>query len=177
MRAQTTTRISRRRRSSRTGRALALGLGICALAIPETAVAQANDGDYSSVNSITGGSSGSSQAPHGANYSSVNAITPPASPATSGLAERTPTELAQRVGSHGGSAGSHGGDPAYASVNSITGASASEPSSVTGSPSSTDDGFDWVSAAIGAGSALALTALGGVALLTSRRRPPVAPSA
>ena len=110
MRAQTTTRISRRRRSSRTGRALALGLGICALAIPETAVAQANDGDYSSVNSITG-------------------------------------------------------------------ASASEPSSVTGSPSSTDDGFDWVSAAIGAGSALALTALGGVALLTSRRRPPVAPSA
>ena len=60
MRAHTITTISRRRRSARRRRVLALALGVCALAIPATATAQAND-SAKSANSITGGSSESSQ--------------------------------------------------------------------------------------------------------------------
>ena len=53
---------------------------------------------------------------------------------------------------------------------------------VTGAPGlvsglSTDDGFDWASAAIGAGAVMTLVALGGAALLTVRRRTAVASSA
>ena len=124
MRAHTITTISRRRRSARRRRVLALALGVCALAIPATATAQAND-SAKSANSITGGSSESSQ-PSG-----------------------------------------------YSSVNAITGVPASEPTLVTSSPGGTSDGFDWVSALVGAGAALALAALGGAALLTVRRRAPV----
>ena len=40
----------------------------------------------------------------------------------------------------------------------------------------TGDGFDWVSALVGAGAALALAALGSAALLTFRRRTAVSPS-
>ena len=39
------------------------------------------------------------------------------------------------------------------------------------------DGFDWADAALGAGVAMALVALGGAALLTARRRTTVSPSA
>jgi hypothetical protein len=52
MRAQTITTISRRWRSARRRRALALALGICALAIPATALAQPSHDGYSSVNSV-----------------------------------------------------------------------------------------------------------------------------
>jgi hypothetical protein len=88
----------------------------------------------------------------GAEYSSVNAIT--------GGSEQS----SQPVGSSD-----------YSSVNSITGASSSEPVTVPGSPA-TDDGFDWLSAAIGAAAAMALAALAGAAFLTVRRRTAVSPS-
>jgi hypothetical protein len=57
-----------------------------------------------------------------------------------------------------------------AAADSITGPSASGPATVSGSPAKTADGFDWASAAVGAGAAIALVALGGAALLTVRRR-------
>jgi hypothetical protein len=46
----------------------------------------------------------------------------------------------------------------------------------SGSPADTDDGFDWLSAAIGAAATTALVALGGAAFLTVRRRTAVSPS-
>ena len=45
-----------------------------------------------------------------------------------------------------------------------------EPTFVSDSPAATGDGFDWPSAAVGAGAVLALMALGGAALLTARSR-------
>ena len=45
-----------------------------------------------------------------------------------------------------------------------------EPTFVSDSPPATDDGFDWWSAAVGAGAMLALLALGAAALLTARSR-------
>jgi hypothetical protein len=69
------------------------------------------------------------------------------------------------------------GDSGYSSVSSITGPSAGEPTAVTGSRSGSADGFDWPSALVGAGAALALAALGTAALLTFRRRTTISPSA
>lgn len=158
MRAHTITIISQRRRSARRRRALALGLAICGLAIPATANAQENESGYSSVNAITGGSSESSQPGGASDHSSVNSITPPASEPS-------------------GPGGSQSTDSGYSSVTSITGAAASEPTLVSGSPSSSGDGFDWGSALVGAGAAMAFAALGGAALLTVRRRHPVSPTA
>jgi hypothetical protein len=76
-----------------------------------------------------------------------------------------------------------GGGSDYSFVNSIT-QPASEQRSLSGSgdslngeptfdsdpPVTTGDGFDWPSAAVGAGAVLALLALGGAALLTARSR-------
>jgi hypothetical protein len=152
MRTHKITTMSRRRRNARRRRALALALAISALAIPASAGAQPTDGGYSSVNATTGGSGQSSQVPPGADYSSVNSISPPAS----------------EPSSQSGSGGSPSTDSGYTSVNAITGAPASEPTLVTGSPAGTSDGFDWVSAAVGAGAAMALAALAG-ALRWSRR--------
>jgi hypothetical protein len=45
------------------------------------------------------------------------------------------------------------------------------------SPVSVDDGFDWASALIGAGVAMAIVTLAGGALVAFRRQPDVAPSA
>ena len=112
----------------------------------------ASDGGYSSANAITAGSSESSQPGGGSDYSSVNSITPPASEPS-------------------GSGGSQSTGSGYSSVNAISGAPASEPTFVTGSPAGTSDGFDWGSALVGAGAAMALAALGAAALLTVRRRP------
>jgi hypothetical protein len=155
MKVHKITTSSRRRRSARPRRAWALGLGICALAIPATASAQPVD-SYSTPNSITGGSSASSQPTGGSDPSSVNSIAPPSSPP---------------------SASSGSADSGYSSVNAVSGPSTGEPTLVSGSPAGTSDGFDWVSALVGAGAAMALAALGAAALLTIRRRPPVAPSA
>ena len=45
-----------------------------------------------------------------------------------------------------------------------------EPTFVSDPPAATGDGFDWWSAAVGAGAVLALLALGGASLLTARSR-------
>ena len=55
--------------------------------------------------------------------------------------------------------------------------SQAEPTVVSDSPSYWDDGFDWGDAAVGAGAAMALVALGGAVLFTVRRRPGGLPSA
>jgi hypothetical protein len=76
------------------------------------------------------------------------------------------------------------GGPEYSRVSSITppagqqgppggsGDSAlnGQPTFVSDSPAATADGFDWSSAAVGAGAVLAVLALGGAALLTARSR-------
>ena len=151
MRAHTITIMSRRRRRTRR-RAIALVLAVCALAIPASA------GAYSSPNAITGGSEQSSQPPASPDHSSVNAI-------TGGSGATAP----------GVSGSSHEVARDYASPNAITGAE--QPTLVAGSPAGADDGFDWPSALVGAGSAMALVALGGAAFLTVRRRTEVSPSA
>ena len=63
----------------------------------------------------------------------------------------------------------------YSSLNAISGGPTNTPTLVSGSTDS-GDGFDWGSALVGAGAALALAALGAAALLTVRRRT-VTPSA
>jgi hypothetical protein len=71
----------------------------------------------------------------------------------------------------------YSGGPDYATPNSILGSDGlGELAPVTGSPASSGEGFDWPSAAVGAGAALALVAFGGAALLTVRRRTTVSPS-
>jgi len=159
MRAHTTTTTKTRSRTNARYRILALALGVCALAIPASASASPV-GDYSSVNSITGGSSESSQPATSSGYSSVNSITHPAT----------------EPSSPSGSSGSPTVDSGYASLNAITGSPASEPTVVSAPPSGTADGFDWASAGIGAGAAMALVALGGAVSLTVRRRTAVSPS-
>jgi len=154
MRAHTITTMSRLRRQARRRRALALALGICALAIPASASA---DPEYSTPNAITGGSSDSPQPAADSDYSSVNSIAPPASEPS-------------------GSGGSPTVDSGYSSLNAISGAPASEPTLVS-SPTDPSNGFDWGSAAVGAGAAMALVALGGAGFLTVRRRTAVSPSA
>jgi hypothetical protein len=137
MKAHTITTISRRRRSARRRRVLALALGVCALAIPATATGQPIDSGYSSVNAIAGEESG--QPADGAGHSLyADPTTPNATLGADGVVEST---------------------------------------LVTGSAAGTSDGFDWVSALVGAGAAMALAALGGAALLTVRRRAPVPPPA
>jgi hypothetical protein len=132
MRAHTITTISRGRRSARRRRAIALALGICALAIPAAASAAPID-----AGAIAGEESGQSADGAGASLY-ANPTTPNATLGADGLGE---------------------------------------PTLVTGSPAGTSDGFDWVSALVGAGAAMALAALGGAALFTVRRRAPVPPPA
>ena len=64
----------------------------------------------------------------------------------------------------------------YASLNAIAGPPADTPAFVSGSPGS-GEGFDWPSALVGAGAAIALAALGTAAMLTARRRTAISPSA
>jgi hypothetical protein len=160
MRAYTITNTSRPRPKAWLS-VIALVLAGCALVVPSTAGAQ-----YSSAFSSTGGSSQSSQPIGAADYSSVNSILG---------AERTPgTAEFQSGPSKAGP--SQDADSGYSSVSALAGPVPSEPTLVSGSPASTDDGFDWLSAAIGAAAAMALGALGGAAFLTVRRRTAVTPS-
>jgi hypothetical protein len=158
MRSHTTTESRPRRKAQY--RVLALTLGICALAIPASvAGAQSIHSGYSTPNAITGGSSDSSQPIDGWSYSLLN---PP---------ENAP-------GPQSGSGGSSDGAQDYGTPNAILGSDGlGEPTLVSGPPPDTADGFDWASAAVGAGAALALVALGGAALLTVRRRTAISPSA
>jgi hypothetical protein len=145
----------------------ALALGVCALAIPATASA----GGYSSANAITGDSSDSTQPSGGDAAAAANA-------------HRTPTELAQamaageakRLGPMSPQVGS-GSTSANAFLSGAQEPSAAEPTFVSDSTGTTSDGFDWTSAALGAGAAaLVALALAGAALLTIRRRTAVSPS-
>jgi hypothetical protein len=131
---------------------IALALALGALAIPASATAQAVDSDYSSVSAISGASNESTQPSKGSDYSSINSIVPPEP------------------------GGGQQADSGYSSLNSITGAPADAPTLVSGRAGGSD-GFDWASALVGAGTALAVAAFGGVALLTLRRRTAVTPSA
>jgi hypothetical protein len=126
--------------------------------------------NYSSVNAITGNSGDASDS-HGAYYSSVNAITGNSGDASdsggrvaAGLAHRTPTELAQSTaGSQSALALRRDGSQAEPFVANV---GASAPAASSG------DGFDWESAAVGAGVAIAMMALGGAALIAVRRHRP-----
>ena len=148
MGAHTITVMFLRRRSAR--RTAALVLAVCSLAIPAGAAA------YTSPNAVTGGADESSQpAGPGSGQSSLNAIVQPSDASSGPVALRS----AHRV------------DPG-SSLNAIVPSDA--PAVV--SSSSTDDGFDWSSAAVGAGAAAALLALGGTAFLTARRRTTISPA-
>jgi hypothetical protein len=126
-----------------------------ALAIPVSAAAQPVD-PPAGINSGLGPSD-SSRPAGDSDYSSLNSITPP------------PSESSSASGSSTASSG-------YSSLNAITGPTAA-PTFVSGPPADTAAGFDWASAGIGAGAAMALLALGGAALLTVRRRTAASPSA
>jgi hypothetical protein len=124
-----------------------------ALAIPVSASAAPID--YASPNAITGGSGQSTQPAEGSGQSSVNAITQgsgtPSAPSS--------VQSAQPVDP---------GHPAYSSLNATAG-SAGQPTAVASSPSSGGEGFDWPSALVGAGAAMALAALGAAAFVSLRR--------
>jgi hypothetical protein len=101
-------------------------------------------------------------------YSSVNAITgdsEQSSQPAGGSDHSSPSAIK----------GGHDVVPGYASANAITGAES--PTVASGSPSGDNQWFDLPSALVGAGSAMALAALGGAALLTVRRQREVSPSA
>jgi hypothetical protein len=102
--------------------------------------------------------------PAGGDYSRADAI-------AAGLEESSQ--------STSGSVGSpYDGGPDYATPNSILGSDGlGELAPVTGSPATSGEGFDWPSAAVGAGAAMALIALCGAVLLTVRRRTAISPSA
>jgi hypothetical protein len=150
MRHTTTTTKARPRRRARHV-VLALALAVCALAIPVSASADPSASGYSRADAIAAGLEDSNQPVGGSDYSSVNSIAPPAS-------------------SPSGSGGSQGVDSGYSSLNAISGPPADAPTFVSSSPTGSGEGFDWASALVGAGAALALAALGGAALLTVRRR-------
>jgi hypothetical protein len=124
----------------------ALALTVGALAIPAGATAQPIDTGYSSANAASGTADGS-------DYSTVNSIVPP----------EPGTGSAKDV------------ESGYSSLNSIAHEPADAPAAVS-APTGANDGFDWVSALVGAGTALAMAAFGGAALLTLRRRTAVSPS-
>ena len=156
MRGHITTSTSGRKRQT-LRRALGLGLGMCALVIPSTATAFTMDPPLT-VNAVASGSDDSSQPSGDPSYSSVNSITAPASePSGSG----GPADVAS----------------GYSSLTAITGAPASEPTLASSSPTGAGEGFDWASAAVGAGAAMTLVAFGGAALFTVRRRAAISPSA
>jgi hypothetical protein len=143
-------------------RALALAVGVCALAIPSAASAAPRiDPPASgySTHSVSAGSNDSSQAAGGSGYVSPDSIV--------AVSESKP------VGSSDSLAGS-----GYRSPDSIVAVSGppADTTFVSSPPNSSDDGFDWVSALLGAGAALALSALAAAALLTVRRRTTITPS-
>jgi hypothetical protein len=140
MRAHTVTTTSRPRRIA--GHVvLALALGVCALAIPVSARASPADAPVDGwPPKYIAGGSSDSSKPVGGADYSL-------------VSSITPPASEQRSPSGSGDSSLNG-----------------EPTFVSDSPAATGDGFDWPSAAVGAGAVLALLALGGAALLTARSR-------
>jgi hypothetical protein len=163
----TTTTTTNRPRPSGWHRPLVLGLAVCALVVPATASASPPGPSVSGLGGDRASSSDSSQSGGGA---------------AAGHAQRTPTELGQaparaRVSSGGGIAGVYQLEKAGRTKAARRAQqAASEPTLVSGGPGDPADGFDWGSAAVGAGAVLALGALAGAVLLTVRRRTATAPS-
>jgi hypothetical protein len=131
-----------------------LSLLICAFAIP--ASASGSDGTTPDQGSTASDASGLAQRTPTELGQRTQA---------DGLAQRTPTELGQRSQADG--------------LAQRTPTELGQSSQFAFSPSvapSSSDGFDWGDAALGAGAAMALIALGGVGLRAMRRRTPVSPS-
>ena len=93
-----------------------------------------------------------------------------------------PQKYAKRTGTPAGSMltpgtpGGYSGAPVQKGDIGVPQENASDTTLASGSPADAHDGFDWLSAAIGAAAATALVALGGAAFLTVRRRTAVSPS-
>jgi hypothetical protein len=142
-------------------RAVAVALGVFALAIPASAGAAPIDDGYSSVNAIT---------------NEDPAAVPGFGTAIHGAIADPRNQRFYYQAEPGGSGESFHADPT--TVNATLGADGVvEPTLITGSPASADDGFDWASGAVGAAAAMALVALGGAALLAARRRTAASPAA
>jgi hypothetical protein len=100
--------------------------------------------------------SASAEAPHGADYSSLN-------PITGGASDPIPPIDGWNYNII---------DPPMNAPEPP----AVAPGALGGDSTDAADGFNWASAAVGAGAAMALVALGGAALLTVRRRTGVSPT-
>jgi hypothetical protein len=140
MRAHTITTTSRPRRIA--GHVvLALALAVCTLAIPVSARASPADAPIDGwPPKDIASASSDSSQPRGARDYSLDSSI-------------TPPASEQRSPSGSGDSSLNG-----------------EPTFDSDPPVTTGDGFDWPSAAVGAGAVLALLALGGAALLTARSR-------
>ena len=162
MRAYTITKTRRARPKAWLG-VLALALAVGSLAAPATGGAE-----NSSANSTPAGSMLTPGTPGG--YSGA-----PMQKGDIGV----PQKYAKRTGTPAGSMltpGTPGGYSGAPLQKGDIGAPASDTTLASGSPAYPDDGFDWLSAAIGGAAAMALVALGGAAFLTIRRRTAVSPS-
>jgi hypothetical protein len=181
MRAHTITTKSRPRRKVRYS--LALVLGVCALAIPATASGDSTQPDDGGAVAAGNAHRTPTELAQTTAAGEPSDSSQPGGGAAAGNAHRTATELAQTTaaGEPSGSGGSGVLDSDYPSPNAILrGAhepSTAEPTFVSDSAGTMGEGFDWASAAVGAGAAMALVALAGAALLTVRRRTAVSPSA
>jgi hypothetical protein len=148
----------------------------CAFAIPASASADPGSSDYSRADAIAAGLEESSQSTSGSDYSTVNSITHRdagrAGSTAAACVGPGPCDDTRFVEDPRSSQPSSG----YSSLNAITGPSPTQPTFGSGSPSA-NDGFDWGDAALGAGAAMALVAIGGAVLLTVRRRTAMSPSA
>jgi hypothetical protein len=152
-----------------------LVLAASAMAIPATASAvPIESGPYSSVNATSGGSDRSSHRPYGGGH-----VAPSGQPTIGRPNEGT---VALDPLPYTGSPLVDTIQPTIARPNEgivtadhlhYTGPTPLD----TSQPVASSDGFDWASAGIGAGAAMALVALGGAALLTVRRRAAASPSA
>jgi hypothetical protein len=160
MRAYTITKTRRARPKVWLG-VLALALAVGSLAAAPTAGADGTPAGSMLTPGTPGGYSGApvQKGDIGvpASHTSVNSVT--GAPAGSMLTPGTP--------------GGYSGAPVQ---KGDIGVLASDTTLASGSPADKDDGFDWLSAAIGGAAAMALVALGGAAFLTVRRRTAVSPS-
>jgi hypothetical protein len=154
MRAYTITSTSEPRRKAWLG-VLALSLAVCSLLVPSIASAQ-----QSSVNAIMGAerTPGTAEFESEASQAGATQQVSPGYPSPSVESEASQAGPTQQFG------------PGYSSPSAIAGPLPSEPTLVSVSPGNPDDGFDWLSAAIGSAAAIALVALGSAAYLTLRRR-------